>query len=85
MLVCVALFSLDLIVREDRKPQILKLPFHFFFVSTQEEETPLSAGLLSLHVHGKVALHGIINHEKDIVKNSPKQSTHLPRLSSDIL
>ena len=29
------------------------LPQHFF-VSLQEEETPLSAGLLSLHVHGTV-------------------------------
>ena len=41
-----------------------------FFVSLQEEETPLSAGLLSLHVHGTVSLHGIIKRHCDsFVKN----------------
>ena len=38
-----------------------------FFVSLQEEETPLSAGLLSLHVHGTVCISSWHrdNHEKD--------------------
>ena len=58
MLPCI--FSLDLPARKDWSS-------FTFFVSLQEEETPLSAGLLSLHVHGTVCISSWHrdNHEKD--------------------
>ena len=57
-----------------------------FFVSLQEEETPLSAGLLSLHVHGTVYLRGVVTIMKRTIWEThlTKNSVHLPKLSLDI-